>query len=40
MSVLGMQDYMNFTALMRNAKMVLADGGSIQKNAVTWINRA
>lgn len=29
--VLGMQDYMNFTALMRNAKMVLADGGSIQE---------
>lgn len=29
--VLGMQDYMNFTVLMRNAKMVLADGGSIQE---------
>ncbi len=29
--VFGMQDYMNFTALMRNAKMVLADGGSIQE---------
>jgi len=29
--ILGMQDYINFTALMRNAKMVLADGGSIQE---------
>lgn len=29
--ILGMQDYMNFTALMRNAKIVLADGGSIQE---------
>jgi len=29
--VLGMQDYINFTALMRNAKMVLTDGGSIQE---------
>lgn len=26
-----MQDYVNFTALMRNAKMVFADGGSIQE---------
>lgn len=29
--VLGMQDYMNFTALIRSARMVLTDGGSIQE---------
>lgn len=29
--VLEMQDYVNFTTLMRNAKIVLADGGSIQE---------
>ena len=29
--IMEMQDYVSFTALMRNAKMVLADGGSIQE---------
>ena len=29
--IVGMQDYTNFAALMRSAKMVFADGGSIQE---------
>lgn len=37
-TVLGMQDYMNFTALMKSAKMVLADGGSIQEECA-YLNK-
>ncbi|MHC4260429.1 MAG: UDP-N-acetylglucosamine 2-epimerase [Planctomycetota bacterium] len=29
--ILGMQDYLNFSALLRSAKLVLTDGGSIQE---------
>lgn len=36
--VLDMQDYMNFTALLRSAKMVLADGGSIQEECA-YLNK-
>jgi len=37
-SVLDMQEYVNFAALMRNAKMVLADGGSIQEECA-YLNK-
>jgi UDP-N-acetylglucosamine 2-epimerase len=37
-TLLGMQDYVNFTALMRAAKMVLADGGSIQEECA-YLNK-
>jgi len=29
--MLGMQEYMNFTALLKSARLVLTDGGSIQE---------
>lgn len=29
--ILGMQDYLNFSALLKSAKLVLTDGGSIQE---------
>lgn len=36
--IMGMQDYMNFTALMKSAKMVMADGGSIQEECA-YLNK-
>ncbi|MFZ0034390.1 MAG: UDP-N-acetylglucosamine 2-epimerase [Sedimentisphaerales bacterium] len=36
--LLDMQDYMNFTALLRSAKMVLTDGGSIQEECA-YLNK-
>lgn len=36
--ILDMQDYMNFTALLKSAKMVLADGGSIQEECA-YLNK-
>ena len=36
--MLDMQDYMNFTALLRSAKIVLADGGSIQEECA-YLNK-
>lgn len=36
--VLDMQDYMNFTMLMKSAKMVFADGGSIQEECA-YLNK-
>ncbi|MBN2457249.1 MAG: UDP-N-acetylglucosamine 2-epimerase [Sedimentisphaerales bacterium] len=36
--VLGMQEYMNFTALLRSAKMVITDGGSIQEECA-YLNK-
>ncbi len=36
--MLGMQEYMNFTALLRSAKIVLTDGGSIQEECA-YLNK-
>ena len=36
--LLDMQDYMNFTALMKSAKIVIADGGSIQEECA-YLNK-
>lgn len=36
--ILDMQGYMNFTALLKSAKMVLADGGSIQEECA-YLNK-
>jgi len=36
--MLDMQDYMNFAALLRSARMVLADGGSIQEECA-YLNK-
>lgn len=36
--IMGMQDYMNFTALMKSANMVFADGGSIQEECA-YLNK-
>lgn len=36
--LMGMQDYSDFVALMRNAKLVMADGGSIQEECA-YLNK-